>query len=528
VKGVAASNGAQIAHPARFDSVAFCSLGGAEFWGGKNSVIARNNIVGDIRFLANGGLPCYSSQNLDPGCVANSQYDTLRYNRIDLGVIQPNDRSFEFKAWTQYCLIDSNRVSGHFDNNGSTLADGGIALVSYNSYLQTFRDNHWEFEATSAHMNGGSWSAVYLRDSTHSCTFERDTILALVNSPSYTCAVLLSASGSFPSSVSDNIMRNCIIKVRGDIYWQDKFWGWVLDNNTFASADGLPFWVMGNWSNSKVRHNAFWASGEALRIEGSGNKFSGTGNELTSNIFYSTAASAPSNSGGLTMWKDSQTGFTSNNNLFFTPGYQSQPGDRSLVWSGYYNSQPGTGKPWYNLNGQDGASRHGSPQWADSSFANLDVRLRSGSPAIGLGLAGTDAGPIPFGGGAVDATPPASVANLGISNVTDTGLLLSWTAPGDDGTVGIAQLYDLRYSTAAITSTNFANATPVTVQPVPAIAGTAQSYVMAGLTPGTTYWFAIKARDDWGNWSGLSNVPSAATTGSDTTPPARVTDLSTP
>ena len=38
-------------------------------------------------------------------------------------------------------------------------------------------------------------------------------------------------------------------------------------------------------------------------------------------------------SGGLTFWDNgATTGFTSNNNLFFTPTYSSKPGDRSLTW----------------------------------------------------------------------------------------------------------------------------------------------------------------------------------------------------
>ena len=46
-----------------------------------------------------------------------------------------------------------------------------------------------------------------------------------------------------------------------------------------------------------------------------------------------------------------------------------------------------------------------------------------------------------------------------------------------------------------------------------------------GLTPGTTYYFAIKARDEMGNWSTISNLPFATTTAGDTTPPASILDL---
>lgn len=83
---------------------------------------------------------------------------------------------------------------------------------------------------------------------------------------------------------------------------------------------------------------------------------------------------------------------------------------------------------------------------------------------------------------------------------------LSWTAPGDDGAVGTAAAYEVRMSTASIDAANWSGATVVTGAPAPAVAGSMQSMVVRGLTRGTTYWFAIKARDESSNWSGISNV----------------------
>ncbi len=83
---------------------------------------------------------------------------------------------------------------------------------------------------------------------------------------------------------------------------------------------------------------------------------------------------------------------------------------------------------------------------------------------------------------------------------------LGWTAPGDDDQVGTAAEYDLRVATAPIDAGNWNAATRVTDVPVPAIAGTTQLATVRGLTRGTTYWFAIRTRDDAGNWSGISNV----------------------
>lgn len=85
-------------------------------------------------------------------------------------------------------------------------------------------------------------------------------------------------------------------------------------------------------------------------------------------------------------------------------------------------------------------------------------------------------------------------------------LTLSWTAPGDDGTIGTATVYEMRYSTSPITVSNWDQASLVTGLPAPQPAGARQSVTMAGLAEGTTYYFAMRTQDDAGNWSTLSNV----------------------
>jgi len=528
VKGFKSNATVVVASPAQFDSVSYCEMASIGFWGAKHSMVSRNLILGDVRFLANAGLPCYTSQNLDVNCRVNSEYDTLRSNRINVGTILPGDRSFEFKAWTQHCLIDSNRVTGTFADG--PLADGGVAMVSYNSYFQTFKDNRWEFEATSNHHNypNTQWDAFYLRDSLHTTVFLRDTILAGINTPEpYTIRCTMSASGSFPSSVRDISLLDCVFRVKGDIYWQNGFKGWTIDGCVLQSKGGIPLNEMSDWTDSKLRHSTLWASGQPFRIEGSstGTRFKGTTNEISSNIFYSTNAGALGNYGGVAMFKESTTGFISNNNLFFSPTFTSSPGDRSIVWAGYYGSKPGTGQPWSNLNGQDKLSRYGSPMFVDSSWASFEPKLRTGSPAIGIGVGGSDAGAVPFNPAGADGTPPAAVTDLAPSNAAATTMLLTWTAPGDDNRTGLATSYDLRRSTSPINSTNFASAVVLIPQPTPALAGTAQSYVVTGLTNGTTYYFAIKTRDEMGNWSGISNIASLNTLAVDTTAPGTIMDL---
>jgi hypothetical protein len=121
---------------------------------------------------------------------------------------------------------------------------------------------------------------------------------------------------------------------------------------------------------------------------------------------------------------------------------------------------------------------------------------------------------------------PASVAfaSLQTSAATSRSVTLTWTAPGDDGDVGTAAQYDLRYSLLPITSGNWQEATPVASMPTPQSAGSGESYTIENLASGTLYYFAIRAADEALNWSDLSNVVSL-TTAQESDPPADIADL---
>jgi hypothetical protein len=139
------------------------------------------------------------------------------------------------------------------------------------------------------------------------------------------------------------------------------------------------------------------------------------------------------------------------------------------------------------------------PNW--SGYSNLAVKATTG-----------------------DAVAPAAISDLTVTGTTGTTMALRWTSTGDDGASGTATSYDVRYSTSPITTSNWASATTVTGEPAPLVAGTQQTFTITGLQPSRTYYVAIRATDNGGNLSGLSNVPSGATL--DTIPPAPVRDLS--
>jgi hypothetical protein len=125
-----------------------------------------------------------------------------------------------------------------------------------------------------------------------------------------------------------------------------------------------------------------------------------------------------------------------------------------------------------------------------------------------------------------DVIPPAAITSLATGTVTATSVVLSWTAPGNDGSTGTASQYDLRFSTQAITVANFASGTRVNGVPAPTSPGTSQTMTVTGLSANTPYYFAIKTADAVPNWSAISNVPHVTTAqGQDTTPPATVTTL---
>jgi hypothetical protein len=111
-----------------------------------------------------------------------------------------------------------------------------------------------------------------------------------------------------------------------------------------------------------------------------------------------------------------------------------------------------------------------------------------------------------------DAIAPTPIADLAVfSGATTSGsLLLTWTATGDDGLVGTASAYEVRYAMFPLTTGNFSQGTVVAVAP-PGPSGHAQQLLVPGLTSNTNYYFAIVAIDDGGNRSGLSNVAAGRT-----------------
>jgi hypothetical protein len=116
-----------------------------------------------------------------------------------------------------------------------------------------------------------------------------------------------------------------------------------------------------------------------------------------------------------------------------------------------------------------------------------------------------------------DKMAPNAIQNLSVASKTNASVTLNWTAPGDDGTIGTAKSYDIRYAPFPIAAATFANATQVSGAPVPSTSGTLQSFTVSGLTAGSQYYFAISTRDEVPNTSQISNVIVTVTPGGTST-----------
>lgn len=503
-----ALNASSTTNTARYDSILYCHMRGAHFAGSKHNVVYRNVIVNNasgatIAFVLNGWQDWPGT-----GFNSNAEYNTFRENTVDCGVI--TWKAFLMRLFAQRNLIEANRFTARFSGTNGDVQGRYL----YNSYYNVFRDNRWVFEADNA-LPGSLWNCFSLRDSSSYNVFERDTVLCGLQSGFQMYGRLQNAGVSeWNGQTIYNTYRNCVYRMTGYAYLQIIGRGLVIEGCEFSSANG-PALVINNGAKyiTLNRNTFFSATGRAVEIGPLETGGPPDSMRITNNIFYSKVANATEG----TIAFPATSGFVSRNNVFYTPSGPS----RAVNWGGQSN----TVAAWCNASTRDCNSKGADPLFVNtSSVANINLRLGAGSPAIGAGENGTDAGAYPFG---PDAAPPAAIGNLSVLMVSDRVVTLTWTAPGDNGNNGTASVYDIRYSTSAITAANFNSAAAFTPVPLPLAAGTSQSFIALDLTPGTTYWFAIKARDAANNWSTVSNVVSAQTAAADRTPPAAVQDLQT-
>ena len=168
------------------------------------------------------------------------------------------------------------------------------------------------------------------------------------------------------------------------------------------------------------------------------------------------------------------------------------------------------GAPLSNVNVRDSRARRSLGTYATSFSSTV--------PGHGVVMVRLSTAP--------DTTPPAAVNDLAVSYVMANRIVLTWTAPGNDGNLRTAVKYDVRYATFPITNDAlFDVAVPALDEPRPSVPGSRETCTVKNLLSGVPYFFALKTLDDIPNASALSNMASATTATGGMVPPAAVNDV---
>lgn len=188
---------------------------------------------------------------------------------------------------------------------------------------------------------------------------------------------------------------------------------------------------------------------------------------------------------------------------------------RSSVIGGGYDYYTGTSMACPHVVGAITLLRQAFP-----TLTGKQIKLALYNTAKDLGTAGEDNN---YGKGLIDcyaaflsmgtpdAVPPTDITDLTVIEQTSQTLKLQWTAPSDTSVGGVVS-YDVRYSTTPINDTTaFNNATVVPFIATPKPSGSVETVIIEGLNFSSTYYFAVRSKDVWANWSGLSNSTNGTT-----------------
>lgn len=496
------------------DSLAYCNVQGnkSQLTGADDCVVTRSTFDAK-RFWVVG------SEN---DSLTKAERDTISFCTFNLAPNEPQGHTIRL-AGLESCVF--NHCA--FRMTIGPEARGGSVTKLFFVRRTQFIDCSWD--VTNNCFNNPDEAGWFVnRDFTQFNHWVRDTIIFRGPAPSQFFG---SASGSYPGTVMDNTYEYCVFKADGPLdydsafFYQNRAYRDTLRHCVIVGSEsGLGLsGIVGDVLVDRCTIVGFDPQLGAVSFVSPGNE-PWIGNLRFTNNIVMTALTARRYNKTAPLWVALEAAggkVFSDHNVFHGPATR----DSTVMASVIGPSAPGPGTRWCNSQAADCNSVFGTPAFADpSDVIGFDAHLLNGSWAIGTASDGGDVGAYPFSGGP-DTSPPGAVADLVLGQLGDQFVTLVWTAPGDDGAIGRAAAYDVRWSSQPITDANFASATPLLTQPDPQNAGAGEEFTVLGLSPGTQYHFALRAVDEAGNWSGTSNDVAATTHATDQTPPAAIQDL---
>ena len=140
--------------------------------------------------------------------------------------------------------------------------------------------------------------------------------------------------------------------------------------------------------------------------------------------------------------------------------------------------------------------------WSGTDLCTTPIVAGGTSGSSTAGSSGT----VTINGGPCLTAPNAVTTLVASTGSVGDSILLTWTAPGDNGGSGVitAGTYDIQY--ASYTSVVFSTANAqVGISTSNVTPGTSQSYTLTGLTGNVTYYLRLWTVDEVANVSGISN-----------------------
>lgn len=515
--------------PRAFDSLAYCRVRKPASGYSSISIGQTSDfmLVGNYIDTFNMYIECTNSGDCSGSMTTGRAWrDTIRNNTIGFSTDPGSGYEGRWRGATEF-LVDSNTISS---TASITPPSSQHCLVHY-AKRNVFRDNNWGFYNNT----GAQRTIFYLRDSTRDNKWLRDTIIAYGPSSSY---LKPSNAGTVQNSNGNNNWEYCIIKTSGNpaMFWQNSFDSDTLIYNVIASQGEAALMVNGKVSGpALLEHNTFYCQDYTGTNEATGVlSFQSYSNHLVaanawadtvrvrSNIIALSPNAASPNCADCygASWFVGSSGDTttttgrlqSNNNLYYLPSQIDSTGDRAVRWwkSGAVtgHSSPYYGHNWWITTLNDSASRHDNPRFANTtSVLAFDPTVNPDS-AAGSKWTWPDGFVGAIGG---DAIAPGTITDLSGVVTNNYTVVLSWTAPGDDGNTGVVTDYDVRFNVVTITSAAFATTSQAAYNQTPVPAGYTESMTITGLAANTTYFFALKGSDERSNLGAMSNVISLTT-----------------